>query len=80
MPALDIDRAEFLKDEDIVIFEDSVAKFLDEHAPPSRVEKWREAGIVERAMWREAGEVGLLCLAIPEAYGGPAATFATKSS
>ena len=75
MPVLNVDRADFLKDEDIVIFEDSVAKFLDEHAPPSRVEKWREAGIVERAMWREAGEAGLLCLAIPEAYGGAGGDF-----
>jgi acyl-CoA dehydrogenase len=75
MPALNIDRADFLRDEDIVIFEDSAAKFLDERAPPGRVEKWREAGIVERAMWREAGEAGLLCLAIPEAYGGAGGDF-----
>jgi acyl-CoA dehydrogenase len=75
MPALNIDRAEFLMDEDIVIFEDSAAKFLDEHAPPARVERWREAGIVERAMWREAGQAGLLCLAIPEAYGGAGGDF-----
>ena len=54
---------------------DSAAKFLDEHAPPPRVEKWREAEIVERAMWREAGEAGLLCLAIPEAYGGAGGDF-----
>jgi acyl-CoA dehydrogenase len=75
MPALNIDRADFLRDEDIVIFEDSAAKFFDEHAPPARVERWRQAGIVERAMWREAGEAGLLCLAIPEAYGGAGGDF-----
>jgi len=66
MPVLNVDRADFLKDEDIVIFEDSAAKFLDEHAPPTRVEKWREAGIVERAIWREAGEAGTLGRAFPE--------------
>jgi acyl-CoA dehydrogenase len=75
MPALNIARAEILRDEDIVIFEDSTAKFLDEHAPPARIEKWRAAGIVERAMWREAGEAGLLCLAVPEAYGGAGGDF-----
>ena len=75
MRVLDVDRAEFLRDEDIVIFEDLVAKFLDQHAPSSRVEKWREAGIVERAIWREAGEAGLLCLAVPEAYGGAGGDF-----
>jgi acyl-CoA dehydrogenase len=75
MQVLNVDRADFLTEEDIVIFENSVAKFLDEHAPPSRVEKWCEAGIVERAMWREAGEAGLLCLAVPEAYGGAGGDF-----
>jgi acyl-CoA dehydrogenase len=70
MAALDIERPDFLKEEDIVIFEDAVAKFFDGHAPESRVAKWREAGIVERAMWEEAAKAGLLCLSIPEQYGG----------
>ena len=70
MPALTIERPDFMKDEDIVLFEDSVGKFFDAHAPESRVAKWRAAGVVERAMWREAGDAGLLCLAIPEQYGG----------
>ncbi len=75
MPVLNVGRAGLLAEEEIVIFEDSVAKFLDEHAPPSRVEKWRKAGIVERAMWREAGEAGFLCLAVPDAYGGAGGDF-----
>jgi len=75
MSVLNVDRADFLKEEDIVIFEDSAAKFFDEHAPPARVARWREAGIVERAAWREAGEAGLLCLSVPEAYGGGGGDF-----
>jgi acyl-CoA dehydrogenase len=75
MPALNIDRADFLKQEEIIIFEGSVGKFLDEHAPESRVAKWRAAGIVERAMWREAGEAGLLCLSVPQEYGGSGGDF-----
>ena len=75
MAALDIERADFLKDDDIVIFENSVGKFFDEHAPPERVESWRREGIVERSFWREAGEAGLLCLAVPEEYGGPGGDF-----
>ena len=75
MSVLNVDRADFLKEEDIVIFEESAAKFLDEHAPPARVQRWREAGIVERAAWREAGEAGLLCLSVPEAYGGGGGDF-----
>ncbi|RBP02453.1 acyl-CoA dehydrogenase [Roseiarcus fermentans] len=75
MAALDIERADFLKDEDIVIFARSVEKFLDEHAPPGRVESWRRDGIVERGFWREAGAAGLLCPAVPEQYGGPGGDF-----
>ncbi|MDP2259112.1 MAG: acyl-CoA dehydrogenase family protein [Caulobacter sp.] len=70
MSALQVERLPALAEEDIVIFEDAVGKFFDEHAPEARVAKWREDGIVERAMWTEAAEAGLACLSIPEEYGG----------
>ena len=70
MSVLAFERPDFMRAEEIVLFEDSVGKFFDAHAPESRVAKWREAGVVERAMWNEAGAAGLLCLAIPETYGG----------
>ena len=71
MPAaLQVPRTPSLADEEIVMFEDSVSRFFDQHAPESRTAKWREDGIVERAMWTEAAEAGLACLSIPEAYGG----------
>ncbi len=75
MAALNIGRADFFKDEDILIFEESVGRFFEEHAPPERVEKWRRDGIVERAMWREAGQASLLCLSVPEQYGGQGGDF-----
>ncbi len=75
MAALDIDRPDFLMDEEIVIFRRSVEKFFDGHAPPARVDSWRRAGIVERSFWREAGRAGLLCLETPEALGGPGGDF-----
>jgi acyl-CoA dehydrogenase len=59
-----------MADEEIVMFEDSVIRFFDQHAPETRVAKWREDGIVERAMWTEAAEAGLALLSTPEAYGG----------
>ena len=71
MPAaLQVERTPSLAEEDIVIFEDAVARFFTDHAPESRVDKWREDGVVERAMWNEAAEAGLACLSIPEEYGG----------
>ncbi len=70
MGVLNLERPAFLAEEDLVIFEDAVGKFFDEHAPESRTAKWREDGIVERALWNEAAEAGLACLSIPEAYGG----------
>ena len=70
MSVIDLPRADFMREEDIVLFEDSAAKFFEAHAPAERVAKWRKDHVVEREMWREAGAAGLLCLAIPEAYGG----------
>ena len=70
MGILNIERTQSMQDEEIRLFEDSVGRFFDQHAPESRVAKWREAGVVERAMWNEAAEAGLLCLSMPEEYGG----------
>ncbi len=71
MPAaLQVERTPSLAEEDIVIFEDAVARFFTDHAPESRVARWREDGVVERALWNEAAEAGLCCLSIPEEYGG----------
>ncbi len=35
--------------------------------------KWEQDGIVPREVWRKAGEGGFLCMAVPEALGGPGA-------
>ena len=70
MSVLNIDRCEPMQDEEIRMFEDQIGRFFDQHAPESRVASWRAAGVVERAMWTEAAEAGLLCLSMPEAYGG----------
>ena len=70
MGVLNLDRTPSLAEEDIVIFNDSVGRFFDEKAPESRVARWREDGVVERAFWVESAEAGLSCLSIPEEYGG----------
>ena len=70
MSVLNVERPDFMQDEEIRMFEDSVGKFFQQHAPAERVEKWRAQHCVDREMWNEAGEAGLLGLSMPEEYGG----------
>ncbi len=75
MPVIDVPEPEFMADEEIAIFRDAVGKFYEKHAPPKRVEKWREDGQVEAEFWREAGAAGLLGMTVPEEYGGHGGDF-----
>jgi len=34
------------------------------------IEAWEKKGMVSRAIWERAGELGLLCIDMPEEYGG----------
>ena len=34
------------------------------------VDAWEKAGMVSREIWQKAGELGLLCIDMPEEYGG----------
>jgi acyl-CoA dehydrogenase len=55
------------------LFRDQARRFLEEEVIP-HIAAWEEAGIVPRAVWRQAGAAGLLCPAIPEQYGGGGGT------
>ena len=57
-------------DEELEIFRRSVQRFLDEHASPAHLDKWREEKVVPRDLWLKAGEMGLLGISLPEEYGG----------
>lgn len=50
-------------------FRDSVRAFLRAEVAP-HVERWREAGQVDRDVYRKAGSAGLLCTWADEAHGG----------
>ena len=50
-------------------FRTTVRAFLDKEVVPFH-EQWEADGQVDRDVWRRAGDAGLLCLDVPEVYGG----------
>jgi acyl-CoA dehydrogenase len=75
MSVLNVPSPDFMRDDDVRIFEDSVVRFLDDNAPPDRVARWRENGMVERDFWSLAGRMGMLGVSLPEKYGGAGGDF-----
>lgn len=55
--------------EDQLMFRDAYRKFLEVEIAPN-IERWREAGIVDREAFIKAGEQGFLMIWPDEAYGG----------
>jgi len=53
-------------------FRATVRRFLAEHVGPN-LERWAERGCFDREVFQRAGELGLLCPTVPEAFGGPGA-------
>ena len=56
------------------MFRDAVRGFIKAELLP-HFARWEEAGIVDRAMWDKAGEAGMLCPQVGDAYGGVGGTF-----
>ncbi|MFS0719990.1 acyl-CoA dehydrogenase family protein [Brevundimonas phoenicis] len=70
MNVLNSPDPDFMKEEEIVLFSDSVAKWIDEHAPQEKFQQWIAESSVPRGLWNAAGEAGLLGLSLPEEDGG----------
>lgn len=51
------------------LFRSSVREFVGREVTPN-VPKWEENGIVDKSMFRRAGDAGLLGMAIPQEHGG----------
>ena len=56
-------------DEQHDMFRESVRSFVENEIVPNH-EKWEHDGKVDKAMFRQAGSLGFLGMAVPESYGG----------
>jgi alkylation response protein AidB-like acyl-CoA dehydrogenase len=56
------------------MFRDTARRFFEREVQPFHA-KWEDDGVVPRELWRKAGEQGLLCMSLPEEYGGAAGDF-----
>ena len=59
---------DIFSDEHDMLRETARRFFEREVAPHHRA--WEKTGVAPRSVWKKAGEAGLLCVNIPEAYGG----------
>jgi acyl-CoA dehydrogenase len=64
--------------DDLDALRDLARAFYDKEVAPN-VDKYIEQHHVDRDLWNKAGELGLLCLSIPEEYGGGGGTFAHEA-
>ena len=62
-----MDRTIFTPDHDL--FRSSVRDFVATEIAPFHAQ-WASDGVVPRAIWKRAGELGYLCMAAPEEFGG----------
>lgn len=65
-------RSVFREDHDM--FRTQVRRFVDSEIVPKHA-GWEDAGIVPTSLWLKAGAEGLLCVTVPESYGGPGGDF-----
>ncbi|GAB7003641.1 acyl-CoA dehydrogenase family protein [Nocardioides sp. AN3] len=65
-------------DPDLDDFRDLARTFCEKEIKPN-VDAYIANRQVDRGLWNKAGDVGLLCLSIPEEYGGGGGTFAHEA-
>lgn len=64
--------------EELKAFRDLARTFCEREVAP-HLSRWSADGQVDRELWLKAGEVGLLCVSIPEACGGGGGGFAHEA-
>ncbi len=66
------------EDDDLTALRDLARSFCEKEIKPN-AEKFIEQHHVDRDLWNKAGDLGLLCMSIPEEYGGGGGTFAHEA-
>ena len=61
-------------DQDLDALADTARTFFEKECAPNE-ERWNEQQHVDREVWNKAGDQGLLCISIPEEYGGGGGDF-----
>lgn len=61
-------------DEELEMLRDSARRFFERECVPHE-SRWRAQHHADREIWTKAGQAGLLCASIPEAYGGGGGSF-----
>ena len=61
-------------DDELTAFRDTAARFVETEMVPHDA-RWRAQHHVDRETWRRMGATGLLCLDIPDRYGGAGGDF-----
>lgn len=66
------------EDDDLTALRDLARSFCEKEIQPN-TEKFIEQHHVDRDLWNKAGDLGLLCMSIPDGYGGGGGTFAHEA-
>ncbi|MFZ2386586.1 MAG: acyl-CoA dehydrogenase family protein [Polaromonas sp.] len=67
-------RSPWMTDE-LDMLRTTARRFFEEEVAP-KADKFRKQHHIDRDVWEKAGELGLLCMSIPEEYGGMGASIA----
>ena len=67
-------RSPWMSDE-LDMLRTTARRFFEEEVAP-KADKFRQQHHIDREVWEKAGELGLLCISIPEQYGGMGGTIA----
>lgn len=65
-------------DEELDSLRELARAFCEKELAPN-AERFVEQHQVDRDLWNKAGELGLLCMSVPQEYGGGGGTFAHEA-